>query len=118
LPGSQLTVRLPAKLEVSALLRLVGAAGGFATVLAKGEPDAGAILVVIVENGTNARAYERMPQADGSRVWHLGRRDDSQEPRLMSDYLERRKLQDPDLWIVELDIPQGERFIGLTPPAH
>ncbi|MBV1917442.1 MAG: DUF1491 family protein, partial [Sphingomonadaceae bacterium] len=29
-------------------------------------------------------------------------------------YLQRRQNQDPDLWILELDIAHGERFIGLS----
>ena len=38
--------RLPAHLEVAGLIRAVEAAGGFATVIAKGERDAGTLLVV------------------------------------------------------------------------
>ncbi len=109
-----MTTRLPAALEVSALTRQVSAAGGFAMVLAKGEPDSGAILVVIMENGQDARIYERMPQADGSRAWHLAKRQDRLNPQEFNDYLARRRGQDSDLWIVELDIAAGERFIGLT----
>ena len=41
--------------------------GGFATVLHKGERDAGTILVVITRNGEQSVAYERMPQLDGTR---------------------------------------------------
>src|SRR5579863_97268 len=113
-----MTTRMPAALEVSALTRQVSAAGGFAMVLAKGEPDSGSILVVIMENGANSRVYERMPQADGSRGWHLAKREDRLKPREFSDYLARRHEQDGDLWLIELDIPQGERFIGLTPPVN
>lgn len=87
-------------------------------VLAKGEPDAGAILVVLMENGTNSRAYERMPQADGSRSWHLAKQEDRLQPQDFAEYLARRRAQDSDLWIIELDIPQGERFIGLTPAVR
>jgi hypothetical protein len=113
-----MTTRLPAALEVSALTRQVAAAGGFATVVAKGEPDSGSILVVIMEKGADARVYERMPQADGTRVWHLAKRDDRLNPQDFPDYLARRRAQDRDLWIIELDIPQGERFIGLTSPLR
>ena len=112
-----LTTRLPAALEVSGLTRQVSAAGGFAMVVAKGEPDSGSILVVIMENGSNSRAYERMPQADGSRAWHPAKREDRLDAQAFTDYLTRRRIQDPDLWIIELDVPQGERFIGLTPPV-
>lgn len=106
--------RLPAHLEVSGLIRAVEAAGGFATVLAKGERDAGSILVVCCVNGASARLFERMPAADGSREWTSVRSQDPEKPNDFSDYLARRREQDSDLWIVELDIAEGERFIGLN----
>ena len=105
--------RLPAHLEVAGLIRSVEAAGGFATVLSKGERDAGTIMVVVPENGGNSRVYERMPQLDGTRQWHCSYREDPEKKQEFLDYLNRRGRQDPDLWIVELDIAQGERFIGL-----
>jgi hypothetical protein len=103
--------RLPAHLEVKGLLRAVEAAGGFATVIAKGERDAGTLLVTCCESGRNCRAYERMPRPDGTRGWALSKTQDSENPLEFSEYLERRKRQDSDLWIVELDIPDAERFI-------
>jgi hypothetical protein len=109
--------RLPAHLEVASLIRLVNGAGGFATVLAKGERDAGTILAVLVHNGANARLYERMPQLDGTRGWACSRRQDVENPFEFQDYLTRRKVQDPDVWVVELDVAQAERFIGVEPDA-
>jgi hypothetical protein len=108
--------RLPAHLEVGGLLRAVQAAGGFATVLHKGERDAGTILVVLTEKGANARLFERMPDASGTREWRVSKAEDTENKREFAEYLTRRGDQDPDLWIVELDIANGERFIGLTPP--
>jgi len=110
------TDRLPARLEATALMRQVSAEGGFATVIAKGEPEAGTIMVVLCENGARARAYERMPTPDGDRIWQLTRRDDPDKPGEFSEWLSRRQHQDSDLWIIELDIAGGERFIGLTAP--
>jgi hypothetical protein len=104
--------RLPAHLEVAGLIRAVGAAGGFATVVATGERDAGTLLVVCCANGGPATAYERMPQPDGTRAWAPSRSQDIENPREFWDYLDRRKTQDDDLWIVELDIPDAERFIA------
>jgi hypothetical protein len=104
-------VRVPAHLEVAGLLRAVEAAGGFATVLAKGERDAGTLLVTCCEGGKNCRAYERMPRPDGTRGWTLAKAEDSEIPGEFAEYLARRRRQDADLWIVELDIPQAERFI-------
>lgn len=103
--------RLPARLEVSGLIRQVEAAGGFAMVLAKGDPEAGGILLVLTEKGRNSRAFERMPSLTEGRVWTLARADSDMEPGAFAEWLERRRSQDPDLWIVELDIPEGDRFV-------
>lgn len=92
----------------------MSAAGGFATVLVTGERDAGTILVICCENGSNERLFERMPDLEGNRSWTLIRKQHPENPGEFSDYLERRKQQDRDLWIVELDIAHAERFIGLT----
>ncbi len=107
--------RLPAWLEASAFIRRVEVAGGFGVVVAKGEPEAGTILIVLTEKGANSKAYERMPDADGNRFWHCVKKQTVEIPYEFGEYLDRRHKQDADLWIIELDIPQGERFIGLTP---
>ena len=105
-------IRLPAHLEVSSLIRRVQSEGGFAAVLHKGERDAGTILVVLAENGANMRLFERMPQLDGTRAWSQAKEQVTDNPSEFQEYLERRSSQDPDLWIVELDIARGERFIA------
>lgn len=105
--------RLPTHLEAGALIRRVQAEGGFATVIQKGEPEAGTILLVLCESGTNARAYERMPDLDGVRKWHCSKVQDPENNQDFNHYIARRGEQDRDLWILELDIAQGERLIGL-----
>lgn len=82
-------------------------------VIKKGEPDAGTLLVVCCENGTNSRAYERLPRPDGTRGWSLAKAQDPDSPQEFASYLDRRVRQDSDLWVIELDIANGERFIGL-----
>lgn len=105
--------RLPAHLEAAALIRRTQAAGGFATVLQKGEREAGTILLVLCENDTNARTYERMPVPDGTRNWVCSKVQNPENKPEFSHYIARRGEQDRDLWIIELDIAQGERLIGL-----
>ena len=104
--------RLPAHLEVSGLMRRVAAEGGFATIIAKGERDAGTILLVLRDSRTNPRLFERMPHADGTRRWALNRVQDTENKQEFDDYLARRARQDSDAWIVELDVSNPERFIG------
>jgi len=101
--------RLPAHLEVSGLVRQVNSAGGFATVLASGERDAGTIMLITCCNGKDYRVYERFPQASGQRHWLCVRESGEDLPA----FIEQRRKRDSDLWIVELDIAQAERFIGL-----
>ena len=107
-----MTERLPAHVEVNGLIRAVEAAGGFATVLARGERDAGTVLLVTIGHGQPACLFERMPRPDGSRPFIAAKRESAENPQEFSDYLERRRRQDPDLWLVELDIPDAERFIA------
>lgn len=105
------TPRLPAALEVSSMNRLALAAGGFAMVLRKGEPDSGTILVVILDNQGLGQVFERVPQADGTRRWSLAKRQDADMKQEFEAFLTRRMAQDPDLWVIELTIADGERFI-------
>jgi hypothetical protein len=107
--------RLPAAVEVSALIRLAEASGGFAVVARKGEPDSGTVLVVTLDNQgfghSLGRVFERLPRPDGTRRWSLARAQDPENRQEFETYLSRRSAQDPDLWVVELTIADGERFI-------
>lgn len=107
--------RLPAHLEAASILRLAESQGGFATVLAKGERDGGTIMLAILCRGGAAQLYERMPGLDGSRVFVATKSQNSENPHEFSEYLDRRRRQDPDLWILELDIDDAERFIENLP---
>lgn len=110
-----MSTRLPAHLEVASLIRLVQSQGGMATVLAKGERDAGTVLIVAMRRGKEARLLERMPQLEGTRSFTVTIVQDPEKPHEFSDYLDRRRQQDPDIWIVEADIDDVERFIALLP---
>lgn len=104
--------RLPAHLEASAIVRLAEAQGGFATVLAKGERDAGTILVVTLCRGRDGVLYEKMPQRDGTRVFLAAKRENPENTLEFSEYLARRQHQDGDLWLIEVDIADPERFVA------
>ena len=107
--------RLPAQLEASAILRLAESQGGFGAVLAKGERDAGTILLVTTCRGTAATLYERMPTLDGLRSFVATKAENPENPTEFSDYLARRRRQDPDIWVLEVDIDAAERFTAILP---
>ena len=104
--------RLPAQTEVSGMLRAVNAAGGFATVLQRGDKDSGAILILTTQSGKNARLWERMPQLDGARVFTCTKEQCSDNIREFDEYVARRQRSDPDCWVIELDVQNAERFIA------
>ena len=108
-------VRLPAPLEVGAVGRRAYWQGGFATVLARGEQDAGTIALVILCRGKPPALYERMPQLDGNRPFVRAREQESEKDQEFSAFLRKRSERDPDLWLIEADIPDIERFVAALP---
>ena len=107
--------RLPAHLEVSGILRMAQSAGGFGTIVSRGERDAGTILLLTLERGGNARLWERMPQLDGGRNFAVTAVEDIENPSKIQDYIARRSAQDRDCWIVELAIDDADRFVASLP---
>jgi hypothetical protein len=102
--------RLATSVLVSALIRRAQGEGGFAAVLAKGDASAGAILLVLTEKGAKTELYERMLDPRGGYTWSLVLAQAVEKPAEVPDFIARRRRFDPDLWVVELDIPSIERF--------
>ncbi|HEU4960117.1 MAG TPA: DUF1491 family protein [Sphingomonas sp.] len=106
--------RLPSGVVVTALMRRVNDAGGLGMVLARGEAQAGAILVIVQERGENPRILERGLGPDGAvALIESGPRPPA-EPGELTAYWQRRRSRDPDLWVIELDIAGAERFAAET----
>jgi hypothetical protein len=101
--------RLASSILVSALLRRAETEGGFGVVLAKGDPTAGAVGVLLAERGENPRLFERLLQADGRYAWQESQQRLDQ-PGDLQALIERRRRFDPDSWLIELDIVSAERF--------
>ncbi len=107
-----MSARLAAGALVNALVRRAGQAGGFATVLARGDATAGAILIVAQDRGENPRLIERGLGPRGTvELIAVGPDGDADA---VVDYWMKRRRNDPDLWVVELDIAQAERFAAET----
>ena len=104
--------RLSAEMKVHTLLRLVSQQGGFGAVLKKGDRISGSLLVQCVEKGGNPRLLENMPSLDGRPNWQQIWPQDTDKNRELSDYLAQRFRFDPDIWLIELDVPDGERLIA------
>jgi len=106
--------RLAASVEASSLIRRAESEGGFGTVLRKGDPDRGALLLVVRKRDQHFAFLERTLAMDGRYRWErVGPGEDSQ-PGDVADFLAGRLRFDPDQWLIELDIAQPERFIAET----
>ena len=107
-----MTARLSAGLEAAALIRRCEAEGGFATVLNRGDEERGALLVLMSEKGRHYTGLERQLAPDGAYRWaRVGPPPESEFPEIR-DFVTKRRKFDPDLWCLELDIPDAERFIA------
>ena len=108
--------RVVSHLLVSALLRRVADEGGSGAVLARGDPDAGEILLLARDRGTFAGLFERANDK-GRRKWSAIIASAAQDEATCAAYLDRRRTNDRDLWIVELDIANSPRFILESAPG-
>lgn len=108
---------LPSRLLVDLLRRSVDSAGGFATILARGDDGGGMLLIQCCDRGAYGPLLER--QFDG--VWRAVGPDpasDKDGNDARAAYIARRRSVDPDLWLVELDIPDAPLFVAkLTAPG-
>jgi len=104
------TARLASGVIVSALIRRVNNEGGHAVVIAKGDPTSGSILLLCADRGRVSALRERLMTGDGRYEWQSVGPSEARESGDYGDYIERRRARDRDLWVLELDVPNAERF--------
>ena len=109
--------RLPARIEVTALIRRVQSEGGFASVLHKGDPDSGTISLLIAERGEARAVLERRMTADFKYRWTEVPSSVVENASDWREWVEKASRIDPDCWILELDIADAQRFIAETTSA-
>jgi hypothetical protein len=106
--------RLPAHLEAAAIIRRAEATGGFAMVLRKGDPDRGALTLLLNERGEFRGILERELGPDFTYEWTFKKAEESQGSDSLRELIARRQRFDADSWLIELDIAEPERFIAET----
>jgi hypothetical protein len=106
--------RLPAHVEIGAIVRRVTAAGDFAAVIKRGDPDRGTLLILVGSRGRHVACLERVLAPDGSYAWQVVGPGESASSTEIADFLARRARFDEDSWAIELDIADAERFIAET----
>jgi hypothetical protein len=105
--------RLTSDFQISAIKRLTEAGGDFATVLHKGEPTSGAILLIGQIRGRDPVLFDRYPSLDGISTWQPIPLQSEENDGEIATYWKKRVFRDRDLWVLELDVASPERLNGL-----
>lgn len=105
---------LPSGILISALLKRVNDSGGIGMVRARGDAESGAILLLLNENNGQSKLMERALDPLGRTILVETGPSDPTDSAAREAYWRRRRDRDPDLWVVELDIPSAERFAAET----
>ncbi len=109
-----MTERLPAHLEATALVRRAEAEGGFGAVLRKGDPDRGSLILIIACRGEHQACLERTLGSNGFYRWEQVGPSVGADGTALADWSQKRVRFDEDLWLIELDIADPQRFIAET----
>lgn len=80
----------------------------------KGDEERGALLIFVSSRGTHVACLERVLDVSGSYRWEAVGPSESAGSNEIADFLARRARFDEDLWAIELDIAEPERFIAET----
>ena len=106
--------RLPTHVEVASILRRTTVGGDFATVMTKGDPDRGSLLLIVTNRGRHVACLERTLTMNGTYRWGTTGPAESAGSDELRDFLRKRARFDEDSWVIELDIAEPERFIAET----
>jgi len=114
-------MRVTSDFWVSAFIRRVGLAGGFATLRRRGAAEAGAIAVTVSRGADRLVAlYLQAPQSafdeerPSDRLFVPAWPEVFVEDMRVTEKLAREVSYDPDLWIVDVDDRDGRCFLDIA----
>lgn len=98
-------------------MRSVENGGDFATIVRKGDPDRGALLLLIESRGCHSACIGRVLSPVGDYHWQRMGPEPGADSAEVRAFLQKAVRFDEDMWVIELDVADPERFveeIGLT----
>jgi hypothetical protein len=83
-------------------------------VIRKGDPDRGALLLLVTSRGRHIACLERVLDLNAGYRWNVVGPADSAGSDEVNRFVAGRERFDDDLWAIEVDIAAPERFIAET----
>jgi hypothetical protein len=98
---------LTTALWVSAQVRLCDRVFIPATVVRRGDPDAGTVLVKVNRFDAGVTVYAQATTLDGDPAWSRGTGPNPVPETEADAYIARQVARDPDVWVLEIEDRKG-----------
>jgi hypothetical protein len=95
--------RLPTALWIDAHLRRMTLEGVFYTIVNKGAPATGTVMLKLFAPGQGARVLQQQRDRNGEMGWLAMFEGALVEEAKADDYIRRSVDRDPDLWVIEVE---------------
>ena len=105
--------RVKTEIRVSAQVRRAHSAGAFATIVRRGDADAGAVAVKLYQGPGAVKLFIQSRDLDGAAIWREPFEEETAHDleAKIDRWLEKEAKVDPDLWVVEIEDREGRTFL-------